>query len=382
MKSLLLLSILFLSSQLNAQSVVHHILPKVSKRPAFQSLTESTQKDLVKKYAAIYLENNLIRAPFINYNQLRFQKHLRSQPTIFKDLGFNQPPSFENTVDFLNSSRDFKNIIQRTEFGTCMGVTSVMRKVNMLAHFDPENKYNSYVPFNESLKTQFYKGLIDKMMANKPVLIPYFKNTREFTADPRFNEYFKRHALDQWALNNVTFHGGVMQMMRGASSKMSPRYKRKLYRKLKRRLALGYNPKLFFALKGDIREYERLRIHVVQVFKVEEPDEDGNYKVHYWDPNYKYYQMDEDEDVQIPYWLEAQLKSGDESLELSNNVKKAYFFNVAQIINVNQKEKTTAGGYDDISYLGIYRWDDAEINEILNNYEDFCHQYPNLCRAK
>lgn len=382
MKTIALLSILFASYYLNAQSVVHSLLPRTIERPAFRDMSKKTQKDLAKEYAKIYLKTNYLRAPFITYYQLLFQSYLQKQPTIFKELGFNELPTYENTIDFLNSSGDFTDIIQKTQYGICMGVTSLMRKINMLAHFDPDNTQNSYVPYNKKLKIQYYKNLIDKLMTNQPVIIPEYASAREFTSDINLKNHFKRHALDQWALNNVTLQGGLLQMMRGVSNTMSRSYKIKVYQRLKTRLALGYNPKLFFALKGDIRDVDDMRIHVVQVFKVDEPDEDGNYKIHYWDPNFKFYKLDGESETEIPYWLEMQIKTADEKLDLTNDKKMAYKFNVARTIDVNQDQNTSTGNYKDISYLGIYKWDDAEIAEILSNYNNFCHLHPDLCQAK
>ena len=339
-----------------AQSVAHKVLPQTFNRPAFQDLSQSTQKDLAKEYAKIYLKYNAIRTPFIHYRQNQFQALLLTQPQIFHNLSLNQEPSFENTVDFTNSYYDFYDVIGSTEYGICMGVTSVIRKLNMLAHYDPNNAYQAHIPSEQEKKLKFYKSIIDNIMANKPTIVPGFNSTREFTTNEDLKPYFLKHSLDQWALNNVTLHGGLLQMMAGVARKMTPFYKMSLYHKLKRRLALGYNPKLFFALKGDIREVDEMRIHVVQVFKVDEPDQNGNYKIHYWDPNYRFRKTEHNDD------------------------NLAYLMRVANIIEVEPHGLASTSSYDDIGYLGIYKWDDAEIAEIYDNYQPFCRKYPKLCR--
>ena len=343
---------------LYAQSVAHKVLPSTASRPAFQDLAELTQKDLAKEYAKIYLQYNAVRTPFIHFRQAQFQSLLLMQPQLFKNLNLSLEPSFDNTVDFTNSYYDFYDVIGSTEYGICMGVTSVIRKLNMLAHYDLSNEYKATIPQEHEKKIEFYKGLIDNIMANKPTIIPGFHSTRQFTADEDLRSYFLKHSLDQWALNNVTIHGGLLQMMAGVAREMTPYYKRNLYHKLKRRLELGYNPKLFFALKGDIREIDEMRIHVVQVFKVDEADENGHYRIHYWDPNYEFRETQhENEDL-------------------------AYLMRVANIIEVAPDGLASTSNYDDIGYLGIYKWDDAEIAEIFDNYLPFCRKYPELCNKK
>ncbi len=88
--------------------------------------------------------------------------------------------------------------------GLCVGYTSTLRKFAYLAFFQPDMK----APFDEKThkkqRTKYYKKIIDDIFANKPRIIPGFKNLSEFSGQPEWAVYLKRHVVEQWALINNT----------------------------------------------------------------------------------------------------------------------------------------------------------------------------------
>jgi hypothetical protein len=109
-----------------------------------------------------------------------------------------------------------ENVEKKTDqFGFCFRVTTVLRKMNLLAFFDPDNQLGSLVPSKDDKVAwmEFYKALIDRVMMNKPVVIPCFSGLHEFSENPDIKSYMVLHVLNQTATNNASLYSGLEQML-------------------------------------------------------------------------------------------------------------------------------------------------------------------------
>lgn len=363
MKILLILCITF-SGLCLAQSFPYSTYPEFKDRPAFKLKehfddgdSEYPQKDLLKSYLNLYLYKKLPRLNSIQALNLIYWKKSnfsKKDFDIFKKFKDRRAPKIENDLSFENDEIDFSNLVV-SDLGVCMGVTSVIRKFSMLAHFDPDNKLKTQFPrrqVDEKAWKKYFHHLINRIMANIPTVIPDFKNLEELSEYGNFYSYLQRHSLDQWALNNLSLRAGVLQMLLSIKNHFNRSKARVLYSKLYSRLNLNYNPKVYLSQPGKLSKTEDVWIHVMQVYKLSNVKNDGSYRIHLWDPNYPA--------------SHAQAKA---------------------IVDITAKGEAIFHDEDDektkLAMIGLYKWDDAEIAEIVLNYKHFCSKdkYSKLCQV-
>lgn len=352
--------ILFSSFVTYSQSYPAQYFPPFHERPAFKleesvdSDSEYEQTDLFKSYTSLYLHNKFQRliardalTSYYNYVSLFSSKDFK----LFQIFQNKRAPKIENDLAFENDPIDFSNLIV-DDLGVCMGVTSVIRKFNMLAHFDPQNTFKAKVPIRQTHEKEwiaFYQKLIDKVMSNIPTVIPYFHDLEEISSYGNFYTYLQRHSLDQWALNNMTIQAGAAQMLLGVKTVFNKIDGYFLYSTLKKRLNRYYNPKVFLAQPGSFNKKEDIWIHVMQVYDLTPMNRDGSYQIKLWDPNFP----------------------------ANHELSKA-------VVDITKDGKALFhdedGTLTKLSAIDLYKWDDAEIAEILLNYQPFCKKYPTICQ--
>ena len=337
-----------------AQSFPYSTYPKYQDRPAFKLIehfdddSEYPQKDLLKSYLPLYLHKKLQRLTAmqaLKFDYFRRANFSKKDFDIFKIFKNKRSPKIENDLSFENDEIDFSNLLV-SDLGVCMGVTSVIRKFNMLAHFDPKNKLGTKYPIrqiDEKAWFAYFQKLIDRVMANIPTVFPEFENLEELSMYGNFYTYLQRHSLDQWALNNLSLRAGVGEMLLSIKNHFSRRKARTLYSQLYQRLKRHYNPKVYLSKPGSFKQSGDIWIHVMQVYKISNVNKDGSYRIHLWDPNYP-----------------ASHELSDAIVDITAD-GKAIFHD-----EDNKKSQ--------LSMIDLYRWDDAEIAEILINYKHFCSQ--------
>ena len=347
-----------------AQSFPYNTYPKFNERPSFKLVehfdddSEYPQKDLMKSYLPLYLFKKLPRmhsVQALKYDYIRRSLFSSQDFDIFKIFKDKRAPKIENDLSFENDEIDFSNLLV-SNLGVCMGVTSVIRKFNMLAHFDPQNKMGAKYPIrqiDEKAWFKYFQSLIDRVMANIPTVFPEFANLEELSMYGNFYTYLQRHSLDQWALNNLSLRAGIGEMLFSIKNRFT-RYKaRTLHRDLKARLARHYNPKVFLSKPGKFSKSEDIWIHVMKVYKISARNKDGSYRIHLWDPNFP----------------------------VSHELSKA-------IVDITADGKAIFHDEDNkkakLSMIDLYKWDDAEIALILKNYKHFCSQakHKEICQVE
>ena len=265
---------------------------------------------------------------------------------VFKSREFRHTPNFDFSLAFQNHNMGFENSDKKNDqYGFCLGVTTELRKMNLLAFYDPENKLGATVPAKEDQVAwlNYYKSLIDKIMINRPVIIPGFSGLHELSGTPGIKEYLVRHVLNQWAMQNATLYSGIDQMLMGVKRSYSKREANKLYHAVKARLARHYPPRLFLSKKNyDKPLLGGQYIHVMEAFEISEMNADGSYRIGVW--------------------------------HINNTWDKA-------IYHLEIKANGTAWmEWRDLGELDIVPGDDAEIAEMVKHLKPFCRANPELCQ--
>lgn len=309
------------------------------KGPIFE-MEIPAQRELLKKY----FEFNSLEAPALFsrtafydnfYTVLAENKESANSFDLFKSREFRHTPNLDFSLAFENHNMGFENPEKKNDqYGYCLGVTTVLRKMNLLAFFDPEKKAVSQAD---------YEKLIDLVMENKPVIIPHFSNLHEFSSTPGIKEYMVKHVLDQWARKNATIYSAIVQMLLGTKRKYSKAEAHKLYGKLKARLDRHYPPRVFLSKKNyEGKLLGPQYIHVMQVFSLSELNDDGSYKIGVWHIN----------------------KTWD---------KATYFIEVRADGSAWLETR-------DLGELDIVPGDDAQIAEMIKYLKPFCLHHQELCR--
>jgi hypothetical protein len=315
------------------------------KGPIFQMDEIPAQRVLLQSY----LSYNLINAPIANARLVNFtslyQTLEESDFDVFKSHVFRHTPNLEFSLAFQNHNMGFENKEKKNDqYGFCLGVTTELRKMNLLAFYDPENTSKAQVPKIEDQEAwlNFYKELIDKIMTNRPVIIPGFANLQELSGTPGIKEYMVRHVLNQWAMKNASLYSGFDQMLMGVKREYSKNEAEKLFLDVKQRLARHYPPRLFLSKKNyDKPLFGAQYIHVMEAFEISEKEADGSYKIGVWHINNPW--------DKATYHVEIRA-DGSDWME-----------------------------WRDLGELDIVPGDDAEIAEMVKNLKPFCAKNPDLC---
>lgn len=316
------------------------------KGPIFKMSEIPAQRTLLEKY----LPYNTLRAPITEARQIKYNSIYQTLDShdfeVFQSRVFRHTPNYEFSLAFENHNMGFEDAKKKNDqYGFCLGVTTELRKMNLLAFYDPENKYGADVPdkkthFNEWLA--YYKKLIDDVMVNKPVIIPHFSNLHELSGTPGIKEYMVLHVMNQWASKNASLYSGLYEMLLGVKRSYSKREANKLYHDLKKRIARHYPPRLFLS-KKNYKEplFGAQYIHIMQAFDITEMREDGSYEIGVWHINNK--------------WDKA-----------------TYYIKV-------KADGTAWMEWRDLGELDIVPGDDAEIAEMVKNLRPFCKIHSELC---
>jgi hypothetical protein len=335
MNSLMVLALVVFSGSAFAQR----------KGPIFKMDEIPAQRTLLEKY----LPYNILRAPILEARHIKYtslyQASSEAAFDVFKSRVPRHTPNLDFSLAFENHNMGFENAEKKNDqYGFCLGVTTQLRKMNLLAFYDPENKYGASVPDKKDHGAwlSFYKSLIDKVMSNKPVIIPGFSGLNEFSGTPGIKEYMVLHVLNQWATKNATLYSGFHQMLWGVKRKYSKAEAETLYHDVKARIDRHYPPRLFLSKKNyDKPLFGAQYIHIMQAFEISKKKEDGSYKIGVWHINNK--------------WDKA-----------------TYHIEV-------RADGTAWMEWRDLGELDLVPGDDAEIAEMMRNLSPFCKDKPELC---
>ena len=335
MRNLALLVLVLASSSVFAQR----------KGPIFKMDEIPAQRTLLAKYLPYnFLMAPVIEARHIKYTSL-YQAYSESAFDVFKSRFSRHTPNLDFSLAFENHNMGFENAEKKNDqYGFCLGVTTELRKMNLLAFYDPENKYGANVPDKKDKKAwlAFYQGLIDKVMSNKPVIIPGFSGLNEFSGTEGIKDYMILHVLNQWATKNATLYSGLHQMLWGVKREYSKAEADTLYDEVKARIDRHYPPRLFLSKKNyDKPLFGAQYIHIMQAFEISEKKPDGSYQIGVWHINNK--------------WDKA-----------------TYHIQV-------KPDGTAWMEWRDLGELDIVPGDDAEIAEMVKNLSPFCKDKPELC---
>jgi hypothetical protein len=304
-----------------------------------------TQSDLVREGIVHYFrdlpENAyahtlelLGMGDFKLFLQMHDKNPLNSPFNMFSGHAYRRTPSYEYQFPFFNSFVSFDDLVD-LEFGVCAGLTVALRKFNMLAYFDPEQKYaQAPTRDNQFYWFWYYQMAIDEIMSGSMVFIPGFANLKEFLAQPEINRYVRKVVIQQWQITNVN----IMQGLRGLQGVKTPPTKeraKKNYEYLLTRLQLNYNPIVYLAKNSDSLFDKSQWIHVVQFNSISPRESDGSYTIYYWD------------------------------------------------VNDNRQKKLIINNLGQASLPGVIviplTWDDMEIAGMLKKNSNFCRHRPKLC---
>ena len=145
----------------------------------------------------------------------------------------NRFPNTNNNFPFLNSGEDFKSVML-VEYGVCAGLSISLRRFNLLAYFDPSNKFRERVPTKGSAQwISFYKNKIDQVLTyKKPAIFPGFSNLLEISSRPEFREYFQQHVIKEWADSAAALWRGVAQQLYSVTGTFTLKDSEELHREL------------------------------------------------------------------------------------------------------------------------------------------------------
>ena len=218
---------------------------------------------------------------FVHEHETRFAS---SPFRVFNGVANRRTPQQEFHFPFVNSKSSFFEVVE-LEYGVCSGMTSMLRKMNLLAYFDTKNIFKQNVPAktNQEQWLKFYIEKLNEVAALKPVLIPNFKNLEEFASIPEIRFYLKKLILNQWLNNNVSIKGLIQ--LAGVRRVFSVEKAEKLFSVLTKRLSLNYNPIVYLAKPNDQLFSADQWIHVLQVVNVSQKDSQGAYTIDLWDVN-------------------------------------------------------------------------------------------------
>ncbi len=225
-------------------------------------------------------------------------------------------PRAENGLALINADFDFEGISDR-KLGYCWGFATLNRQFANLAFYDPNAK-------RESL--EFYENVIDQIARGKAVIIPGFKNTREFSLVPEHEFYLKLTAMNLWR-KYVIRPTSIPAYFRTAKQMQQDEVMDMMVN-LKERLARHELPKLFISSKlqsGTNLIHVSKHIHIVLVIGVEQ-NEDGSGKITVWDGNFfaetlqrepKVIEVTKDGELIYRPWIEPGTPEEEDSIHLS-----------------------------------------------------------------
>lgn len=220
------------------------------------------------------------------YQNLHREAPESSAFRLFKEHSIRNKPQKEWSFPFYNSGRNFSDIFSM-EFGLCSGMTSTLRKFNMLADFDP--KMTRAVPNKQTQPKKwlkYYTDKIDQIIDYKMTTIEGFENLYTFASEPQIQKYIRQNVLEKWKENNVNLIQGALDGFMSVNQSMSKSDLIDLNTELAQRIEYGYNPIVYLSQPAETLFSTKQWIHVVMVTEVTAPKKDGSYTIHIWDSNY------------------------------------------------------------------------------------------------
>lgn len=263
-------------------------LPEVVEYLRSRKPLDDDQRDFLKKYIWRYIW----RAPFRGWDLIenlnrgdtfRQLKKDRERLEILEKLRDRSGEPLESTaLQFTNSYSDFAPVLPLHD-GACYGTTELIRRLNLLAIYDPENRSGTAVPpRNQPAKLfAFFVNQLEKIGKNEPAVFPGYANLKELSSDPLLKRALIERAAIFWAEKNARF-GALFEMLNSPNGNLTETELKRVHAQLTERLALRYNPVIFIA--KPIKEW----IHVLQVYAITERRSDGSYEISVWDPNSRY----------------------------------------------------------------------------------------------
>jgi len=236
----------------------------------FLSSTKFDDFALIANEHAKYKNGNKLNSPFSKVFGANASKRL---------------PLTQNSLPFYNSSSDMAEVVQ-SDYGFCAGFSVVMRQLNMLAFFDPNNQFDALpdgaVKGNE-IWVKFFKHQLDLIMTGQPALIPMYANLNAFASEEVFGKYIKQLIVKAWAELNVSFKG--LHMLSSVKRKSTPEKLKKLIAEIELAHSMNYNPIVYASAPNKTVFNPEQWIHVLQVFKVNKLAGGKKVELFVWDPN-------------------------------------------------------------------------------------------------
>lgn len=206
-----------------------------------------------------------------------YQEILRNSPQDFellKSVRHRYRPAVAHGPTLINADHEFKGISDR-EYGLCWGFSTLVRKFHMLARYlkGPRSSVEKY------------EDQIDDLIAGKVVTFVGVKNFRELSLIPEVELYLKIKAMRLWA--SKVAHRSSFQILKQATTPMTPAQVDLLLFDLEERLARNEMPKIHFSQlipANTILGYNT-EIHVVLVYDVKRL-KNGGAKIYVWDINF------------------------------------------------------------------------------------------------
>ncbi len=425
LKSFVILSVALFVFQARAQK------NSVSTVPNYDNV--KTQSDLVKNGLKTYypelkanIADNLLKISGLNQFPKyvkAFEKNPESSPfSMFNANAHRRFPSKEWSLPIYNNGSDLSEVI-KSEFGFCAGFTAALRKLNMMAFFDPSNSTAQKIPVTPAEKIAFYQTKIDEMMSNRMTVIPGYNNVYEFVSDPTLSLHFKKHIVKQWENININVLQGAIGGMGSTKKKPTLKDMQKVQQNLFKKVSYGYNPIVYlskyndqflnskvwqenakksyanfkdvfkFAIKESKEVNETLSafgefaedlkktlqpdtshfwIHVLQVYEVSPLDKDGSFYFKVWDINYPAANAAK----RITVTKDAKIYMG---MDYDYDDDYVYLANKTIPKTENILRILDSRGVELNNILPLL-WDDLEIEHMIQSNIEFCKK--NNCTQK
>ncbi len=352
---------------------------QAQKLPDEQPGKVPTQTEIAKKGANFYFKNlpknmgsNFLA--LLGLNEFpKLEKQHAANPSaspfnMFKATADRLKPTRDWSFPFYNSGRDMAEVV-KAEFGFCAGFSTTLRKVNMMAIYDEENREQQIVPEKGTPAWfAFYKAKIDSIMSGKMTIIPGFANTYEMSSNKEIAHYLKEVIVHQWQLTNVNLFQGLAGFL---SVKKKPDLKdmQKVRNELASRISYGYNPIVYLSKYNDKLMSKEQWIHVLQIFEASPVRADGSFTLRAWDINERAQEavklitvdatakivMSEDYEV-----TETTVRVGGDTLPKSEDAMSY----VKEIIENG----------NELNNILPLKWDELDIEQMVKQNREFCAQ--------
>jgi len=203
------------------------------------------QRSLLAPYARLAAQERTTRRKERREYSSYLDRAIQDAPatlTLLNGHPERRAPNAAFSFPFYNSGSAMKEIAE-TDFGFCLGFTYLLRKFNVLATFRPD--------LPRLARVEEYFGRIDAIAEDFPDEIPGYADLYTFASDPRIARHLKLHIADEWAKRNVS-RAGLHVYAEGFGALKSREIDR-LLADLRRVLALGVNPIVYFAIDPNAK---------------------------------------------------------------------------------------------------------------------------------